>query len=441
MDIIIAGAGRVGFRLAKTLSIKHNVTVIDQNEDALNRLMESIDILTVAGNIEDPDTYIKMHDKSADLFIAVTDLDEANIISTLIADDMIKVDKKIIRLKNSFFAKSSIAKKLEITEAVFPYEATAASVEALFDFPKANNVKSFIHTSFKLISVRVQIKPEKILKVSDIANEKTAVAGIERDKSFFIPDLDTQIREGDLVYIFGDENIIKEICSVLDTKLPKKIKRVVIFGAKISGLEIAKKLAVKNIDIKIIESDIELCKKASYTLQENVTVINSKYKEHHLFEEEGLKNADMLIASSDNDEENIIRCIEGKEYGIEKVVAINNDMEYYALMHKLGIVVVRGPKTNAYYSILEKIASSSVISEKHFCGGRGVVFMRKVFPNSKLIGKEIRAIRYRKARFYLLRENRIFSFSKEIVCKEGDIITVFGYTSEEERLKEWIYSL
>jgi len=100
MDIIIAGAGRVGFNLSRTLSIGHNVTVIDQNSEALRRLQESLDILPINGDIEDPLTYKKLIDKRADLFIAVTDVDEANLISTLIVDDTIDVKRKLIRLKN-----------------------------------------------------------------------------------------------------------------------------------------------------------------------------------------------------------------------------------------------------------------------------------------------------------------------------------------------------
>lgn len=99
MDILIAGAGTVGFNLARTLSVGHNVIVIDRNVEALERLQESLDILTIRGDIEDPSTYKKIIDKNIDLFIAVTDTDEANIISIIIANDTIKIKRKFIRLK------------------------------------------------------------------------------------------------------------------------------------------------------------------------------------------------------------------------------------------------------------------------------------------------------------------------------------------------------
>ena len=94
MNIMIAGAGTVGYSLAQTLSRKHNIIVVDKRIQTLNRLEESIDILTLHGNIDDPKTFQSLHIDALDLFIAVTDSDEANLLSTLIIDDVIKVKKK-----------------------------------------------------------------------------------------------------------------------------------------------------------------------------------------------------------------------------------------------------------------------------------------------------------------------------------------------------------
>ena len=439
MDIIIAGAGRVGFKLAKTLSIKHNITIIDKNKDALERLGESIDVMSIYGNIEDPDTFKNLKDKNYDIFIAVTDNDEANILSTLIAGDIIEVDQKIIRLRNPYFAKSSIAKKLNINEAVFPFVSAARSIKSLLDFPKANNVKDFIFTPFKLISV--QVKKSGLIKVDEILSKKVVVVGIEREKRFFIPNKDENIEENDLIYIFGDESNIKEICNKLNKEAPKEIKKVAIFGAKLLGIEIAKAFLEKNIQIKIIDKDPNLCQKAAEILQDKVMIINSKYIEHTIYEEENIKNADMVIATSNEDEDNIIRCLEAKEYNVKKTVAVNNNIEFYSLMHKLGIIAVRGPKTSAYYSILEKIASSSVITEKHFCGGRGTVVMRKIFPNSKLIGKSLKPFKLEDMVSFYIRNNEIREFKDKIVLKENDIILLFLKNYIEEKAKKWIFGL
>ena len=230
--------------------------------------------------------------------------------------------------------------------------------------------------------------------------------GIEREKHYFVPALSEQIQVDDLIYFFGKSKAIETLSFLLNTIMPAKIKKVAIFGANPLALKIAQTLLGKNLDIKMIDKDREACKEASECLQDKVTIINAAYDEHHLFEEEGLKNADMVIAAGLNDEKNIVKCIEAQEYGIEKVLAINNDRAYYNLMHSLGIVVVRGSKIGAYYAILEKIASTSVVTERHFCGGQGVLFMRKVDVTSSLLGKSTLSCRVNDYFMCILRDNK-----------------------------------
>ncbi len=438
MDIIIAGAGRVGFNLARTLCVKHNVTVIDRNIDALERLQESLDILPVHGDIEDPETYRKLTDKDSDLFIAVTDLDEANLISTLIAGDTIDVDRKIIRLRNSFFAKSSIKEKLGIDDAIFPVDITSDTVVSLLDYPKANNVKSFEYTDFKLVSVRVGEKADGLR----LEPEGYAVVGVEREKSFFIPEADEPVKAKDLLYLFGDEERIRTLCSRLETEAPAEIRRCVVFGGGELGVSIAKALVGLGKEVKLVEKDIKLCRLAEESLEGEAMTISSKYGTGGLFEEEGLGYADMMVAATDNDEYNIIKSLEAREHGIKKVVAVNNEMEYYSLMHSLGIVVVRGPKMSAYNAILENIYSSGVVTERRFCGGNGVLFLRKIFPGSKLIGKTLKPLkRVKQGLAFIVRNGELLGFIEKTEAQEADVIVAFCTQKYESDVKKWIDGL
>ena len=441
MDIIIAGAGTVGYSLAETLSFKHNVILIDKDMNKLNKLDEELDILVIHGDIENPKTYQFLNLEMVNLFIAVTDSDEANLLSTLIVEDVVEVKRKIIRLKNDGFLKSHVLKKLSIDYAVFPDITTANKVKALFTFPKANNVKMFHQTKHKLISIKVQYDAKMLYKIDELINENVSIVGIERDKEFFIPQANASIEKEDLVYLFGNIDAIEDISAKLDEKMPTSIKKIVIFGANTLARKIAKGLLDKNLEIKMIEKDIDHCKRASEELQGKVTIINSAYEDHRLFEEEGLKNADMIIAAGHNDEKNIVKCIEAKEYGVQKVVAVNNDKAYYDLMHKMGVVVVRGSKAGAHYAILEKISSSSIVTQRHFCGGRGVLFMRKIYANSELIGKIIHNSKIERTIILLLREEKVYSLSQIEVLKQSDIVVVFGEFERKEEIEQWIYTL
>ena len=412
--------------------------MIDRNAEALQRLSESIDILPINGDIEDPQTYQKLIDKESDLFIAVTDLDEANLLSTLIADDAIDIKRRFIRLRNPQFAQTNISIRLGIDEAFYPLKLTSDTVTTLLNYPRANNVKKFEYTDFKLISVHIyQDLPDFTIP------KNVTIVGVERDKEFFITDTPQDgLKKDDLIYLFGDETTIRELCSIFDTQSPKFIERAIIFGAEDLGINIAKALIENGIEVKIIEKSLKLCSIADEALGGEAMTLNSKYGTSTLFEEEGLEYADMAIAATKNDEYNIVKCLEAKEHGIKKVMAINNDLEYYNVMHSLGIIVIRGPKVNAYNAILEKINSNNIVSERKFCGGKGEIYMRKIFPNSKLIGKKIKTIKLDSTLFFLIRDKNLINLHQnQEVFEDEDILLTVTSKQNANSIQKWINEL
>jgi len=278
--------------------------------------------------------------------------------------------------------------------------------------------------------------------INDLNNSNLSVVGIERDRLFFIPTTDEQIQKDDLIYLFGSTQAIKPVLEKLDSKMPSSIKKVAIFGANKLSQEIAKVLVENKVEVKIIAKNVLQCEEALQELQGRVSVINSSYEDHRFFDEEGIKNADMVISTNSEDEKNIIKCIEAKEHGIEKVVAINNDAEYYNLMHKLGVIALRGNKSEAHYAILEKISSSLVVKHRQFCGGSGVVFTRRIYSDSKLIGKTIKPLNIQNTILLLLRGGEIHrEIPAETTILQDDIFVLFGTKSDKQEMQTWIYSL
>ena len=437
MNIIIAGAGKVGFNLAKALCIGHNVTIIDKNSEALHRIQESLDILPMQGDVENSKTYQTFVDKKVDLFIAVTNIDNVNLISTLMANSVLEIDRKFVRLQNHFFGDTIIKEKLEIDRMIFPIKLASKNIASLLDYPKANNIKFFKYTDYRLISVRAS----KDLQPLKIISDRFNVVGVERDKEFIIPFTNEDIQPNDLVYFFGLDDDIRTICSQLETTNKSEIQKCVVFGGGELAISISKALLEIGKDVKLVEKDLKLCEIANEELEGKASVINSKYGTIDLFEQEGLNNADFFIAATNNDEYNIIKCLEAQEKGINKVVAINNEMEYYNLMHSLGIIVARGPKMSAYNTIMEHISSSGVVIQKSFCGAKAVVFMRKIFPNSKLINKKIKPIKTKNSNIFYLRDEKLYPFNEKVILLENDSIVAFSKANESTKIKQWIYEL
>jgi len=438
MNIIIAGAGKVGFNLAKTLSIGHNVTIIDKNSEALHRIQESLDILPLRGDVEDSQTYAHFTDKDIDLFIAVTNIDNVNLISVVMAEAVLNIKRKFVRLQKQFFHESDIQHRLNIDKLVFPIQLTSKAISSLLQYPKANNVKFFKYTDDKLISVMVSSR----FVPQNFQSRNFKIVGIERKKEFFIPsDENEEILPNDLVYFFGDEQEIRALCSELELDTTKDIQRCVVFGGAELGVSIAKELLKVGREVKLLEEDLDLCERADEALEGKVPIVNLKYRTHDVFEDENLESADMFIAATNNDEFNIIKCLEAKESGIKKVVAINNDMEYYNLMHSLGIVVVRGPKISAYNSIIEEIGSTGVVVQKSYCGAKAVVFMRKVFQSSGLVNKKIKPLNVAKSKLFYIRDEEIYPLDEKIVLQEDDLVITFCEARESAKVKQWIYEL
>ena len=440
MKIVIAGAGKVGFELARSLSRDHDVTVIDKNAEALDRLGELIDIYPLVGDIENPTTYRSLLDSQVDIYIAVTDSDEANILSMLLANDTIEIGRRIIRLRNSHFEESQFLAGLGDLERIFPFRLAAETVRLLLAYPGANNVKQFTGTDTKLISIQVDNPLHEAKPTHAFENDRLKIVGIEREKHFFFPTPDQRIEHGDRIYFLGDGSVLESLYGQLDLHMPPRIETAVVFGADILGVEVAKVLVEEGVAVKIVEKDLDRCQAASDVFQDRALVINSRYDEEILYGEEQLDQADMVITTDRRDETNIIRALQAQEHAIPKVVAINNERKYYALMHQLGIVVARGPRTSAYYTILENIARQEAVENRHFCGGEGVVLARKIDADSTLIGRSVTSWRYDGV-VWVSRDNVLVQPDEASPLVANDFLFLVIPAEQEKRGLEWIRSL
>ncbi|MFK5881111.1 MAG: NAD-binding protein [Sulfurospirillum sp.] len=443
MQIIIAGAGKVGYMIAKHLMVHNNVTVIDKNEAAIKKIEENLDVLAVCGDIENPHTYLSV-DSDIDLFIGVTDSDEVNMVASLIIDKITKVNKKIIRLRNSFFADDLVKERLGINDFVVPAFEAAQPFKYLLDFPIARNVKSFEYTKALLVSLKIPDDFEAII-ISSFTNDlkqKIVAAGIERNGEFYIPNDADMLNPGDLVYFYAYPKAVKELQYRMypEDDARYDIRNCVIFGADSLGLEIAKVLIKKDLNIQIVDRDLKKCEKANLILKDKVTVIKSTYDSDHMLESDGV-NPDLFIVSSGNDEYNITKCMEAKYYGINKVITINNDIAYSELMRNLNLEVVRGEKINAYYSILEKIESSKIVIKRQFCGGEGVLMIRKIFAASDMIGEFLSLSSKLESLggFFIQRDGNILKYNSIESFLENDIIVAITKKENSEMISNWLH--
>jgi trk system potassium uptake protein TrkA len=428
MNIVIIGAGKVGYNIAKTLHQKHNVTIIDKNPKAFETITETLDIMPIVGDIRDPKTYSQLEEE-IDFLIAVTDNDEINLISSIILKDKCEIKSTIVRLANISYISANFHEKLDIDRLIFPFKLSATAVAKLTDYPKANNVKTFPFVDFILLSVNVN--NPTVTKVSEINNEKAHIIGVEREETFIFLNEEDEIKNGDLLYFMSDKEYAKELLNKFDTVSPEELKNVLIYGANMLGIEIAKILSYFDMNIKILEADEKLAMKATEELGEDVLIINSSYEDEEMLLNEGLQYSDVAIAASLKDESNIIKSLQARKLGIKKIITVNNYLSYYSLMHSLKLSTIRGPKIAAYYEILEEIDSRLLVYERFFLGAKGKIFIKQIFNEQTVSPPK------EESKVLIIRDDKIIELKEKTTLLPNDIVMHFNFSGN----KKWIEAL
>ena len=426
MKILIGGAGKVGYNLAKLLSPSHDVTIIDINSHALEYITETLDVLTIHADLRNILTY-KLLKEKYDYFIAVTNNDEVNLLSSVFIDDYTTTNHKISRLKNTSYLLANLNKKFNIDYFVYPLKITSSNIQKIVSNPLANNIKELPFCDFVLTSTFSQ----KDLQISNVNTEDCVVIGVFRNDEFTFTDENDYILKEDLVYILCKKDKINQALEKLSPDTPKEIQNILIFGAGDIGIEIAKHLSEMNLNIKIIEKDEEKAKKAAQILEEDVMVINASYEDENLFISENLHLSDMAIAATKFDETNIIKGLFTKKMGIKKVICINNNPNYYSMMTSLKLPSVRGPKLSAVSEILEEINNHGNIYEKFFLGMQGKIFIKKAFSKTTFTPPK------EKAKVVIIRDEKIIIPKQKEEIFEDDVIIEFNFSGNAT----WIENL
>ncbi|MRJ06207.1 MAG: portal protein [Epsilonproteobacteria bacterium] len=425
MDIVIVGAGKVGYNLAKALYRDNDVIVIDKNGEALEALKENIDVMTIEGDIRNPST-IEAINKERFLLIAVTDNDEINILTPMLVESYYPVRDKIIRLQDPIYRKNRVWKNLNVGKIIYSLHSTAKGVVKLLKYPRANNLKPLPLTDAKLVSVTISQPTREVLE----EREDFMPIGFERNGEFHFIRGSYKVEEGDLVYFLAFPDKIKECLGYLNTTFPEEVKKVLIVGATPLGIEIAELLSHQGKRVVLLEKEKKKAQHASQILGEDVLVINSAYEDTEALVNEGLNRADLAITAFYKDEENIIKSFQVKELGIKRVVTINNNLNYYSLMHKLKLSTIRGPKLHTFYRILEEIESRYLIYERLFLGAKGKVYLKETIRDGKAKPPE-------EGKGVVIRDNTFIPIEFPLKLHPHDIIIHFTLGGS----RKWIESL
>ena len=359
MQIMIVGCGKMGSTLAVQLVAEgHRVTVIDRSESVIEQISNTQDVIGYVGNGAVFSVLEEAGAKEADLLLAVTQSDEINLLSCLIAHK-IGAKHTIARVRNPEYANNiyRISEDLGLSMTVNPDRQAAEEIARVLRFPAAMHIELFARGHVELVTCKL---PEKSV-LSDIPlfelpqklGVKVLICAVERDGAFTIPSGGFTLAGGDVLYVTGAP---REVAKALRKAgvLAAPIRSVILGGGSRISYYLAQELLRSNISVKIIERSKDAAHQIAELLPEAV-VINGDITDHDLMQEEGIERADAFVALTGLDEGNVLSALYAKRRNVSKVIAKVNNNGLESLVRETALDSVISPKRVATNQILRYV--------------------------------------------------------------------------------------
>lgn len=443
MRVIIVGAGEVGYQIAKFLTYEGvEVVIIDRDGDKLRRISDELDIATIEAEGSDPTAFKEAGAERADLLLAVTNSDETNMIACLLGKAMFNIKRKIARIRNPdyFFNKELLGKSnLDIEPAINPELEAAEAVVRLIENPFASEIVEFEHGKVMVIGLKITkdspLNGKKLKSIRSIINRDILIGAVERDEDVRIPTGDDIIHEGDIVYV----PVVREQASLVSQSIgipSNPARRIMILGGGRLGYYIASKIE-NRADVKLIERDPERCKFLCKHLGKTL-VLQGDGADRKLLIEENIADVDVYVASSNNDELNIMASLLAKKLGAKKVMAIVNRTDYITLAHALGIGSVLCPRLITASIILRYLRKGEVLSLTAIADNKAEIMEVEVSGNSAIVGRTLKEGVLPKNSILgaIIRGEKIIIPTGDDVVREKDKLIIFALKDSVKKLEK-----
>lgn len=348
MNIIVLGAGKVGTALAQKLTEeRHNVTVIDKNQERLDNITEFYDVMGINGNGTSIEVLREAGVENADLFISVTGADEINLLSCMFARKAGKC-RVIARVRNPAYNQEIefIQNQLGISAIINPDLATAREIQKLLMFPAASKIESFVNDKVRLIRFELEefplLKGASLKEIVSRLNMDILICCVERGRNVYIPDGNFVLHKGDMVSFLATVENAKKFFKMLGVK-NKPARNAVIIGGGTLGYYLAKGLCDQGIEVRVIEKEFSRCEELIESLPQ-ATIVKGDATNRQLLFSEGLQTTDAFVSLTGMDEENMMLGLYASQHSRAKVITKVNRFEFDDILGVLDIGSVVFPK-------------------------------------------------------------------------------------------------
>ena len=402
MNIIICGAGRVGFTIGKLLSEQnHSITIIDQSSEDIQKINESLDVKAIVGKATSPSVLEKANTNDADMIIAVTRNDEINMLICQIAYSIFKVPKKIARIRSQEYLDPKFSglfnkENLPIDYVISPEIEIAKSIQRKLEAPGALDNVPFADNKIRLLEILIDEKcPIYGIKLNELTkkfpNLKAYILGVVRNDKFIILKKNDSLQHNDKTYVIVDSNKIQETLKVFGHN-EKISNKILIIGGGNIGFNLAKNIeqSFDEARRKIIEKNKSRAELIANDLNNSI-VINGDGLDEDVLNEANLEEVETVLALTNDDEDNLMVSILVEKFSKNKrTMALINKPNYSLLQSSLKIDDLIDPRMNTVSSILKHIHKGTIETAYTIHNGEYEVIEAEIIETSELINKELK---------------------------------------------------
>ena len=402
MNIIICGAGRVGFAIAKSLiEQNHSITIIDQSGDDIQKINESLDLKAIVGKATSPAVLEKANTSDADMIIAVTKNDEINMLICQIAYSIFKVPKKIARIRSQEYLDPKFSglfnkENLPIDYIISPEVEIAKSILRKLEAPGALDNVPFADNKIRLLEILIDEKcPIYGIKLNDLTkkfpNLNAYILGVIRDDKFKIIKKNDTLKHNDKAYIVVNSNQMQETLTVFGHN-EKISNKILIIGGGNIGLNLAKNIeqTFESARLKIIEKSKDRAEYIANELNDTI-VINGDGLDEDVLNEANLDEVETVLALTNDDEDNLMVSVLVEKFsGNKRTMALINKPNYSLLQSSLKIDDLIDPRMNTVSSILKHVHKGTIENAYTILNGEYEVIEADIIETSELINKKLK---------------------------------------------------
>lgn len=394
MKIVIAGAGAVGTHLAKMLSEENeNVILMDEHEERLGKMESMFDLKAVVGIPTRISDLMAAGANDTDLFVAVTPDESSNIISCILAH-YLGAKKTIARIDNYEYLQpknKAYFESLGVNSLIYPEQLAAEEIATSIKYSWMRQMLEFGDGALVMIGVKIR-ENSKLLNIPfkefprDIPYH---IVAIQRGDITIIPRGNDVIEADDLVCFMTTKDQIPYIRSVCGKDKYTEVRSIIMMGGGRIAVRTAN-LISKKVSVKIIESDMNRCRRLVELVDDSIMIINGDARDPELLSSEGIHETDAFIALGDNSETNILACLSAKRAGVHRTVAEIENIDYISMAESMDIGSVINKKKLAASNIFQMMLKTDVSSVKCLTFIRAVVAEFPVSEGAAITRKPVK---------------------------------------------------